>query len=224
MTDHVAWDALNDYADGVLDETTRSAIEVHLAACRECRGRLEEMEVLVREVSRLPREFAPPVEAWASIREEVERRKVVSMPGAAGRRPAHRNWSQRPWLLAAAALVLMVSSSAVTALYIRRGELPPAVASNPPSLAMPVALLDVERGYVTSVKELAAALDAARPNLAPGTIQIVERNLAVIDAAIAESREALLRDPGNRVLQDVLAGSYRQKLDLLRRAAQLAAS
>jgi hypothetical protein len=182
------------------------------------------MEVLVREVSMLAREVAPPDAAWASIREELERRKVVSMPGSVAAPPAPREWSRRPWMLAAAALLLMAASSAVTTLYLRRGETTPAVASTASATATPVALLDIERGYVTSVRELTEALDAARPDLAPATIAIVERNLAVIDAAIAESREALLRDPGNRVLQDVLAGTYRQKLDLLRRAAQLAAS
>jgi hypothetical protein len=170
----------------------------------------------------------PPAEVWHSLRHRLERGKVVGMPGSAS---GAGFWAVVPrrarWLLAAAAVALVTVSSAVTSLVVRRSAPPitPTMAAAPgttAALAMEVAR--VERGYLDSVVELTQALAAARPRLEPGPIAIVERNLAVIDAAIAESRAALLRDPGNRALLEVLSGTYRQKLDLLRRAAQLATS
>ena len=45
-----------------------------------------------------------------------------------------------------------------------------------------------------------------------------------IEAALAydEAREALLRDPANAALTELLASNYRQKIGLLRRMTQLA--
>ena len=58
--------------------------------------------------------------------------------------------------------------------------------------------------------------------MAPETRAIVERNLAVIDAALRESREALAKDPHNHALEELLLSAYRQKIDWLKRAATYA--
>ena len=65
------------------------------------------------------------------------------------------------------------------------------------------------------------ALEAQRPALAPETIATVEAALRVVDSAIAEGRAALARDPGNAMLAELLAVTYRQKVDVLRRAVAL---
>jgi hypothetical protein len=89
---------------------------------------------------------------------------------------------------------------------------------------LPVAWQAAERGYLASVEELRGQLEEQRGRLSPGTIAAVERTLATIDVAIAEAREALLRDPANVALSELLASDYRQKVELLRRAAQLDAA
>ena len=52
----------------------------------------------------------------------------------------------------------------------------------------------------------------------------VERSLRTIDDAIAEARSALAKDPASGVVYELLLGMYRQKIDLLKRSATLAAS
>jgi anti-sigma-K factor RskA len=230
MSTHPSWDTLNDYVDGVIAADQRAGVTRHLGVCAECRARLTDLEETLRQVAAMAPEIAPPPDAWPAIRAGIEQRKVVTLPGARGPGVVSSpGWGIHRWRLAAAAVVLIAASSAVTTLVVRRtggAPAPSEVATPTPGAgsSLPVALLEVERGFVGSVRELSDALDAARPHLAAETVAIVERNLALIDAAIAESRAALVRDPGNRVLQDVLAGTYRQKLDLLRRAAQLASS
>lgn len=228
MSPHPAWETLNEYVDGVLAADLRTGVTRHLGVCAECRARLTALEETLRDAAGMARELAPPDESWSAIRAEVERGKVVTLPGARVFAAQAPGMARRRWLMAAAVVGLMVGTSAVTTLVIRRGDGVPLVVAtdSSPSAATltSVSLQDVERGYLDSVRELSDAMNAARPQLSPETIAIVERNLTLIDAAITESRTALLRDPGNRVLQDVLAGTYRQKLDLLRRAAQLASS
>jgi hypothetical protein len=53
-------------------------------------------------------------------------------------------------------------------------------------------------------------------------VETVERSLHVADAAIAEARDALARDPANGLLAEIFASNYERKIDLLRRATELA--
>jgi hypothetical protein len=78
-----------------------------------------------------------------------------------------------------------------------------------------------EREYQQAVDELARALETRRASLAPETVATLERNLAIIDAAIAESRAALVNDPNSRELTEMLSSTYDAKVQLLRRAVQL---
>jgi hypothetical protein len=64
-------------------------------------------------------------------------------------------------------------------------------------------------------------LDSRRSRLDPKTVAIIEKNLRVIDTAIAESRTALARDPANHFLAGQLDASLNTKLELLRTVAML---
>jgi hypothetical protein len=66
-----------------------------------------------------------------------------------------------------------------------------------------------------------AALQERRERLSPETIASVERNLEVIDRALAEVRAALERDPGNKELTRMLVSTHRKKVDTLRRVVWL---
>jgi tetratricopeptide (TPR) repeat protein len=86
--------------------------------------------------------------------------------------------------------------------------------------AVPAALADPR--YDEAIADLEQALNAGRAELDPTTIKILEANLAAIDKAIAESRQALAADPANVYLNNHLADARQRKLALLRRAAALA--
>lgn len=226
MTPHLDWETINNWVDGALPPETRDDVRQHLRRCADCLRRVEALEGTLRAIGEAPREIAPPDDVWPALRATLEARKVVTLPSV--KAVAERPWwhARRSVLLAlAAAVVLVASSSLLTAVVMRRGDDAPAVAASAPSSSLtPVWMAEGERQYVESARELSAALDAARPRLSADAIAIVERNLAVIDSAIAESRAVLRQDPENRVLLEVLTGTHRQKLDLLRRAAQLASS
>ena len=167
----------------------------------------------------LPRDMVPPPDLWPAIRAELAPRSARSI-----------QWSAR-WRLAAAGLVVAASSSILTLLAVRGRDgapEPPAIAVNAASQAtsaparLPAHLVVAERGYARSMETLWRTLDERRDSLAPSTVATVERSLRIADSAIAEARSALERDPGNRVLADLLVSNYERKLDLLRRATELA--
>jgi len=75
--------------------------------------------------------------------------------------------------------------------------------------------------YNVAATELANVLDARRSRLDPRTVAVLDSCLTRMDAAIAEARAALKEDPRNAVVSDLLTATYRQKLDLLKRAGDL---
>jgi hypothetical protein len=75
--------------------------------------------------------------------------------------------------------------------------------------------------YDDEITTLRNAVEARRSQLDPATVTTIERNLRVIDNAIAQSRAALSKDPANRFLQDQLGRTLTKKTELLRTAALL---
>jgi hypothetical protein len=79
-------------------------------------------------------------------------------------------------------------------------------------------------GAVAYDRAIAAMRDAVgerRAELDSGTVEVLERNLRIIDEAIRQSREALARDPKSQFLGRALTSALDRKLELLRTAAML---
>jgi hypothetical protein len=72
-----------------------------------------------------------------------------------------------------------------------------------------------------AAEELLTALNEHKDSLSPETRESVERNLAVIDQALEEIREALSREPKNPELTRMLASTHRKKVEVLRRVVRL---
>lgn len=79
----------------------------------------------------------------------------------------------------------------------------------------------IDSTYAAEIGQVERVLRSRRRELDPATVEIVERNLRLIDGAIRESRAALARDPGSAFLNEELTGALHQKLELLRIAATL---
>lgn len=77
--------------------------------------------------------------------------------------------------------------------------------------------------YARDVADLRALVRERRAELDSSTVAVLERNLELIDKAIAESREALSRDPASEFLADELTRAMTKKLAILRTVALLPA-
>lgn len=94
-------------------------------------------------------------------------------------------------------------------------------ASAAPSRARLVSRLSPEQTYDTEIAQLRAVLEARRPQLDSSTIAVVEKNLKIIDDAIAQCRVALKKDPASRFLLESLNDAMDNKVQLLRTAVAL---
>ena len=212
---HPELEQLNDLVDGRLTPSARRDIESHLAWCGSCRDELAALRATVAAASALPSSMPVPDGLWNEVRTTIDAGRVMALPRASR---AARTFSLRTLAIAATALVM--ASSGVTAFLLRGRERSPVPTGD--VAVLPASWRATESGYLESVDALRAQLEAQRAQLDTATIAAVERALATIDAAIAEARTALERDPANAALTDLLASNYRQKVELLRRATQLA--
>ena len=94
-----------------------------------------------------------------------------------------------------------------------------------PALARPpeaqMALVTLNADYDREVARLRILIDQRRNQLDPVTVAIIEKNLQVIDGAIAECKKAIARDPASRFLIESLNQALQAKVELMRTAALL---
>ena len=222
MTHEVIRHLLDDYVTGELPEDARPAVTEHISGCEICRAELDGLQAIVARAAALPRSIDPPSDAWQSIRATIERDKEAAMPDRDRSRSVF--W-RRPSVMAAAIVLAAVLSSAGTALVMntRNGEQTRNVASSASTSgsASLAAFTIEENAYLRNVAVLQDMLDQQEASLAPETIAQLKASLRTIDEAILEARNALARDPANKTLIEMLSGSYRQKMDLMRRTAEM---
>lgn len=198
---------LDDWAEGMLGEEERAGIAAHLETCEACRAEAGALASLLAAAAELPREIRPPRDLWAGIDARLDE-PAVGGALSARRRPA----SGLPrWALIAAALALIVVTAALSSILTRRWDEAMALKIRRSGSAE-------EARFLAASQELLAGLEDQE--LAPETMAIVRRNLEVIDAAIAELRLALERDPGNGELSRMLLATYQRKIELLEQAAR----
>lgn len=207
MTMHLNFDRISELAEPG-QSAAAAAESMHLAECDDCRATLRRVRELVAVARVLPRDVAPPPDVWAAVRARVD----------AAHRPRPMRLLTGGWVAAAAALVLVVGMSLLLPFDPGgRAKGKGATFAEP----MPAAALSVERSYSPTVAELRETLDARWTTLSPATTRVVESSLAAIDAAIAEARTAMVSDPRNPALVEILSAHYARKVDLLQRATEL---
>ena len=224
MIDHPGA-ALSAYLDDDLEAAQRAAVETHLRGCDECRAVVDDLRRLRDQAAAWPADATPSSDLWAGIAARLEPRPVAT--GARLLRWRQRRWSMGIAELAAAAALV----AAVTAGLLWRGAPgAPAPGAGPVPVLAQVEPVGTPEGAITSVSFADAQFDAAvadlervvreqRDQLNPRTVQVLERNLQIIDEAIREARAALDNDPANALLNAHLAGARQRKLNLLRQAA-----
>ena len=206
---------LDDYVDGALPARQARDLEGHLESCPECRRQERSLRALLEQAAALPKQLQPSRDLWPDIATRIpERQRVVPI----------RRWRPALWnpALAAAAVLLIALSSAVTAFLMRGSQGPVEVTESPGVVLQPavmgtgsLAIGEAEQEYERAAQALLASLEARRDSLAPETVRVVERNLKAIDAALREVHQALEQDPGNPGLVRMLASTHRKRIKIL---------
>jgi putative zinc finger protein len=244
---HREWtDRLSDYVAGELDAHELEAVENHLAECGSCRRVLEEVRDVIARAGALE-ELRPPRDLWAGIAATIQApvrapaisgARVIALPSAGTNGPHGSDGPDRsdarggdrtritlslPQL--AATSIALVTLSAATmwmaglGLGVDGEEAPATMPTG--AVAMVSDVPELPEGLSAQLSALEEPLAAAFATLDPNTVRILERNLNVVEQAIADSRQALAQDPGNEFLIDHLDRVYQRKLTYMRAASRL---
>lgn len=211
MTCEQATILIDDEADAPLAADDQAALFAHLEGCAACREERRAVRTLLQDAAALPEEVEPSRDLWEGIAPRLATRRALS--------PRRVAVLAAPWLAAAAVTVFAVSA-------LTRTPVPaPAPASTPAAVQTPVAQpasqLAGEAEYVRATEELMTALAGARTKMTPETQAVVDRNLRVIDEALAEIRGALAQDPDDAELVQLLSSTHRAKVGMLQKAILL---
>lgn len=193
--------------------------EQHRAECGECKQVWAELDAISAEAAQLPT-LTPSRDLWSGIEARI---------GGAVPRPvrsAPRWYASQTFRLAMAASLLIAVTSAVTwRIATDAGVATPLATAQASGTEESAVHLASFSASVTQMDQEIATLQRIvterRSGLEPKTIAVLEANLALIDAAIAESRAALEADPASQFLAAQFARAYTSKLTLLRDAATL---
>jgi Putative zinc-finger len=244
---------LSEWLDHDLDAGTRTALEQHAAGCARCAGLVDDLASIRRQAASLPeltpsRDLWPEIEARIqapviSLETRVAPRRSRSTwwmgAAAAGLVAvtasvtyyATTRVDRQPTTVAVDPAVVrtpdttqpeeMTEPEAALASVTQPGN---AQREARPSGRAPRPSDVTEKSeYARDVAQLRAIVTQRRADLDSTTIAVLEKNLELIDRAIAESRAALQRDPASEFLADQLARAMTKKVAILRTAALLPA-
>lgn len=178
----------------------------------------------VTRLGELPREIAPPHDGWpaleARLRESGRPQADAGAPQGRGAAPA---WRRRPQLMRIAALAATLAA-VLLGVSIDRWVLSPThpVAPGRPAAAgasgagggLAVAYVTDPR-YVREREELLRTLNARLAKLPPPTREKVLQSLATIHQSMQQIQQALGREPGNALLQELLIDTYQNEMQVL---------
>jgi anti-sigma factor RsiW len=229
---HTAYhESIQELVDGTIGTIRRAELERHVGECAECRALLADMQA-IRDTAASMDPIAPPDGVWLQIAGRLRQEGRVSLP------PTRRPGSPRAHiaLLAIAASLLVAVGAGIVLLlpqYRSNNASTPAAAvttsvapASNADAAVDVESVEAEfrlaeQHYQNAIAKLeqAARLDQnAEPDrqvLDPQTAAMLQKNLQVIDQAIAESRSALRTEPLSAPARDSLFEALRRKVALL---------
>jgi len=209
---HPTETAINDYVDGTSDPFERNAVEAHVTSCAVCRRLVDDLREIKRATGTLElRE--PPARAWGRIERAIKLERSEPKSGFFAS-------VKTPYWLAAAAVLLLATVIGLRVMPGRgpnggddSGETSPSARQAAEAIESELRL--AESHYENAIKGLEAAAQSDQDALDPRTAATLQKNLAVIDQAISESRAAMRAQPASEPAKQSLIENFKTKITLL---------
>lgn len=216
--------ALHAYVDGDMSAAEAQAFEAMLARDPALRREERELRGLLASAAALSRAAAPSRDLWPDLLAQLERGEAWHRR----RRERLPRLYVQPSFWAAAALLAVAGAAFTGLLFMNvRPHVPIQLVVDSvrnDSLSAPKlveAFNAQEADYILASQELRVVMAQRRLSLSPETQTVVDENLAIIDTAILEMRQELMKDPANEALKERLLAMYEKQIQLLRQARDL---
>lgn len=215
--------SIQELVDGTLGPIRRAELEVHLDQCEDCRALAADLARIRQAASELP-PLAPPERVWLQVAGRLRQEGRIRETA-----PAPRRGHARLWLAAAAALLIAAGASlylVVPRLHVgARTVLAPSGSSATQASGNPAPAQSVESvqnevdqaqmQFEHAIADLEKVTKANQKVLDPTTAATIDKNMNIIDQAIAENRAAVRSDPASAAARSTLFDALRQKVALL---------
>ncbi len=214
-----AREQIHELVDGTLGPIRAAELQQHLDSCPSCRALANDLQ-RIRDAAGALDTPRPRDHVWLQIAGRLRQEGRVHdrpEPATATRR------SQYMWLGIAAALVLAVGAS-LFMLAPRGGDTSaPTTASTPPGNASPgdsvqsgvEDLRQAERLLQSGIAKLKEGMGSDEQALPVAAASTLDKNLQILDQAIAESSAALQQEPQNVAARTSLFDALQRKISLL---------
>jgi hypothetical protein len=230
---------LADYLeDGALTAAERTIADAHLLDCAQCAALVADLRNIVTRAAALPL-LTPQRDLWAGIDARIETPVVSLASRTSGEHaavsertfttPSRRLGPSYRTLAIAASLLVAVTAGVTYSVATRTTGIGTVAAAGAVNTAARNGVVQnvnrpsAEETFDKEISALRTIVDQRRADLDTGTVTVLEKNLKVIDNAIAESKAALARDPASAFLADRLNRAYDSKLQVLRSVATIPA-
>jgi anti-sigma factor RsiW len=208
---------LSAHVDGALPAAERADVARHLEQCAACRGVVRDLERL-RAVARELGPMRPPDHVWLEIAGQVHATAGPAPRPVAvdARRPVVWQW------VGLAAMLVMVTMAVY---FVMRAPDVAPDAGNAGQDAAVQAVADELRLAMQHYDNAITKLEALTKNnsgaIDPVIAATLQKNLAVVDAAIAESRVAVASNPESDSARESLFEALRRKVGVLQATVTL---
>jgi Putative zinc-finger len=210
---------MHELVDGTLGPIRAAELQQHLDECSSCRALAKDLQ-RIHDTAAALETPQPRDHVWLQIAGRLRQEgRVHDQPAPATATRTH----QYMWLGIAAALVLAVGA-ALFMLRPRGGENPaPVTATTQPGNASPSdsvqsgveKLRQAERLLQSGIAELKQGMGSDEQALPVTVASTLERNLQILDKAIAERSAALQQEPQNVAARTSLFDLLQRKISLL---------
>jgi anti-sigma factor RsiW len=240
-------DLLGDFLDGALSPEDSRTLNAHLEECLSCVTTRDDFDAILGFCREHRGEYeAPPNEKalWLRIRNIIESEQEAAAASAASAsindrrdswwsRLMNRSWELSLPQLTAAIAAIAIAVSLATAFSVQRmqqaGDQSSARQSEPSSTtarasSAPTAMLTVDdrvRHQQMEIDFWNKRIQQQMVRWSPQTRQSFERNLAVINQAVSDSRDQLLVNPHDEVSEEMLNSALNEKMQLLKEFSDL---
>jgi len=215
--------AIQEAVDGTLGSIRHAELEMHLLQCEACRALHEDLQRIHDAAASLPVVEAPD-RAWLQIAGRLRQEGRINEQTSASR----ARTSYMPWLAAAAAAAI-IFGSAVAVMLLRPWmgptpqtaqiqQVPAGAVKLPDERAVESAQNAVDAAqdqFEKAIAELEKVAKANQQALDPVTSATIEKNLGILDQAIAENRAVVKAEPASVAARATLFEVLRQKVTLL---------
>ena len=211
-------DDIQALIDGTLGPIRAAELERHLDECDACRALADDLR-RIRDVADTLDDPQPPDHLWLQIAGRLRQEgRVHDRPALVAKRG-----QQFVWLGIAAALVLAVGASLLLLIPQFTGSTTgPAGTAQQGNAAGADAvqsgvedLRKAEQLLQSGVAKLKEGLGSDEQALPTGMAGTLDRNLQILDQAIAESSDALQKEPQNVAARNSLFDALQRKISLL---------